>query len=328
MSWAVPVLSFLLAASAGDAGSSSPKPLQPLSFTSRADPDRVHLGEPFSYELVIRHPRTQRYDLRPPASEGAFELLGQSRNRADAKDDAITTFTLRLALFELGARKLPDLTFDVAEGDRFGKFIAPGVAVEGVSSLPNDAEKGAELRDIKPPLEVPIRSYRALWVLGSLLAVALLAYALYRWLKREKPARQPVQKPLAPLEVRILAALEELRKQNLPAQGRAREFYFRLSEIVRAYLGERYGFEALECTSAELLQALRQVHAPGLPAEELARFVDEADLVKFAKASAASAQCDGALQFAHELLKRTVLQPAASAELARIVGAGLEMGQP
>jgi len=307
-----------------DAGSKTPYLAQPLSFSSRADPERVQLGEPFSYELVIRHRLGQRYDLRPPSSDGAFELLGQTRNRVDAKDSATTTFTLKLALFELGHKKLPDLTFEVFEADRAGKFVAPGVDVEGISSLSKESEKGEALRDIKPPEDVPVRSYRLLWVLASLLAAAALAYALYRWHKRDKPVRT-VQEPKAPLDVRILGALDELRGQNLPAQGRVREFYFRLSEIVRAYLGERYAFEALECTSAELLQALGKAHAPGLPAEELKKFVFQADLVKFAKHPAPSAQCDEALGFAYELVRRTPLQGVEAGEgLAQVRGAGVD----
>lgn len=306
-----------------DAGPSASAPeLQPLSFRGRADPDRVRLGEPFSYELEIRHSLSQRYDLRPPANDGAFELLGQTRSRVDGQDSATTTFVLRLALFELGRRKLPDLTFEVIEGERSGRFVAPGIPVEGIGSLPPDAEKGEQLRDIKPPEAVPIRSYRLLAALTVLLAAALAGYGAYRWLKRRR-LRPPIERPLAALDVRTFAALDALRRENLPAQGRAREFYFRLSEIARAYLGERYGFEALECTSAELLEAARQHRSRGLPAEELERFVAESDLVKFAKAPASEAQCNEALEFVGQLVRRTATTPnqASSAELNRAVGA-------
>jgi len=313
----------LLAADAGPGAPLGPgEALRPLSFSSRAEPDRVRLGEPLSYEIVIRHTLSQRYELRPPSKDGPFELLAQSRNRVDAKDSATTTFVLKLALFGLGQNKLPDLTFEIIDSDRSGNFVVPGIAVQGTSSLPAGAERGEELRDIKPPEDVPIRSYRLLWALACAAAVALFGYAVYRAIKRRK-LRPPVQPPPAPLDVRTFAALEALRRENLPAHGRAREFYFRLSEITRVYLGERYGFEALECTSAELLQAARQLRSRGLPAEELEQFVAAADLVKFAKAPASTAQCDEALQFISQLVRRT-LPPASepSADLKNVVGAG------
>jgi len=313
----------LLAADAGPGAPLRPgEALRPLSFSNRAEPDRVRLGEPFSYQIVIRHALSQRYELRPPANDGPFELLAQSRNRVDGKDSATTTFIMKLALFGLGQNKLPDLTFDIIDSDRSGNFVVPGIAVQGTSSLPAGAEQGEELRDIKPPEDVPIRSYRLLWALACAAAVALSGYAIYRAIKRRR-LRPPVQPPPAPLDVRTFAALEALRRENLPAHGRAREFYFRLSEITRAYLGERYGFEALECTSAELLQAARQLRSRGLPAEELEQFVAAADLVKFAKAPASTAQCDEALQFIGQLVRRT-LPPASepSPDVKNVVGAG------
>ena len=278
------------------------------------------MGEPFSYEIVIRHPLSQRYELRPPSNDGPFELLGQSRNRVDAKDSATTTFVLKLALFGLGQNKLPDVAFEIIDSDRSGNFLVPGIAVQATSALPAGAERGEELRDIKPPEDVPIRSYRLLWALASAAAIALAGYAVWRAIK-QRGLRAPVQPPPAPLDVRTFAALEALRQENLPGRGRAREFYFRLSEIARAYLGERYGFEALECTSAELLQTARQLKSRGLPAEELEQFVAAADLVKFAKAPASTAQCDEALEFICQLVRRTLPSPSQpSADLQTVVG--------
>ena len=70
--------------------------------------------------------------------------------------------------------------------------------------------------------------------------------------------------------MRAREALDALRAEDLPGKGRVREFYFRLSEIVRGYLGERYGFDALESTTPELLESLRRLHTPGLADERAA----------------------------------------------------------
>lgn len=278
----------------------------PLEFSSRALPDKVKLGEPFTYELVVTHARDQRYELRTPSDLGAFELLGQARNRVDLPDRATTTFQLKMALFELGPHPVPDLTFDVSDPERLKKFVAKGPQVEGLGILPKDAEKSGEaLADIKPAQDVPIRSYRLLWALLGTLAAAGLAYALYRYLKRPRVAAVVPAKPREPLDVRTLAALRSLREENLPGEGRVREYYFRLSEILRGYLGERYGFDALECTTPELWSALHRLQTPGLPLPDLRRFVDESDMVKFAKAEIGPDGCKEAMEFGHRLVALT-----------------------
>lgn len=282
----------------------------PLGFQRHASPESVLLGEPFTYELTITHPKGHRYELKRNPELGSFELLGQERSRLEGEDRDTTSFKLRMALFALGKQRLPDLGFEVITESGAQEWLAEGVEVEGKSTLPPGAEeKGEGLRDIRPPVEVPVRSYRLLWALLSLLGAALLAYAIYRYAKRPRP-KALARVPLLPLHQRTLAALESLGKEALPAQGRFREFHFRLSEILRGYLGERYGFEALESTSPELLDSLRARSTPGLPMEELGCFCQESDLVKFARAASDPERCKLWLELGYRVVQLTPSPPA------------------
>jgi hypothetical protein len=283
---------------------------EPLGFESHVDPKQVQLGQPLVDELVITHRKEERYELKTPSDLGPFELLEQTRSRVDGPDKATTTFRLKMSLFELGKKNVPDLTFDVFDENGSHTFVAHGPEVEAVSSLPANAEeKGEDLNDIKPNVDVPTRSYRLLWSVLIALAVAGLVYAGFRWWNRPRPVAAPPPKPREPLHVRTIAALDQLRKEDLPGQGRIKEHYFRLSEILRGYLGERYGFDAMECTSSELFESLRTLHTPGLPTERLRAFSDEADLVKFAKAEVGRDACKGALEFGYQLVSLTMPQP-------------------
>jgi len=287
---------------AADAGTHAP----PSAVQTRALPEKVQLGEPLTYELVLTHPRNERYELHPGSDLGAFELLGQSRSRNDGPSTAVTTFQVRLALFELGKKRIPDLTFDVFDDSGTWQWVAQGPEVEAVGTLPEDAqEKGEDLYDIKPNAPLAVRTYRLLWGLLVLLAAGALGYAAYRWWKRPRPVALAPPVPAEPLGVRTCKALDALRAQDLPGQRRFREFYFRLSEIVRGYLGERYAFEALECTSGELLDALRRLHTPGLPHDDFVAFVQGSDFVKFAKAEATADQCKNAIELAYRVVKQT-----------------------
>ncbi len=283
----------------------------PSAFVQTVTPEKAKLGEPFVRKLVVTHPKDERYELRLPGELGEFEVLNQSRRREDGPDSATTTFELRMSAFELGARTLPPLEFDVTSAKGVARFTAPESSVEIAATLPPDAdEKGAQLYDIRPPETVAVPSYALLWAALAALAVAGLAYLLLRWWKRRLKSTPAA--PALPLDVRTRNALAALAAEDLPGRGEVKAFYSRLSEIVRGYVGERFGVEALECTTTELLDSLRDLNAPELPREGLASFLQEADLVKFAKAQMSADSCQHAMSFAHQLLDVTAPRPVAT----------------
>ena len=284
-----------------DAGTATP-----LAFEQQVTPDAVQLGEPFTLELTVTHAADARYELVPPRDMGAFELLGQTRERQDAPGGATTRFKLQLSGFELGRRPLPAFTFLATSLAGVQPFAPPPASVEVRSSLPPATGKSptAELKDLKAPEEVAVRSWRLVWAVLGVLALGAALYALVRFLKARK-ARALPPAPALPLHVRTLQALDALQSEGLPAHGRSQEFYFRLSEIVRRYLGERYAFEALECTSSELLASIHARATPGLPEPSLRDFILESDLVKYAKADATPDSCARSLDFSYSLVEST-----------------------
>jgi hypothetical protein len=284
----------------------------PWSAKGRTLPGQVKIGEAFTYEIVLTHAKDQRFELVPPKELEQFEVLEQARSRIDGQEGSVTTFRLKMSAFDLGLLTLPQLAFELTAPGASQTVAVPGMQVEVIPTLPPDAEdKGAGLFDYKPPVEIPIRSWRLVFIVLGLIAAGLLGWALVKWLRRPRPEVVEI-KPPAPLDVRTRQALKALDAEKLPEKGRVKDFYFRLSEIVRGYLGERYGFEALECTSSELFASLRTLKTPGLPEEKLMRFVSESDMVKYAKAEASPDSCAASLAFGYELVEMTYVPPASS----------------
>jgi len=138
----------------------------------------------------------------------------------------------------------------------------------------------------------------------ALLVGALLAILIGVWRKRPKVAPPPP--PQRPPWEAAMEGLYDLRHSGLLADLRFAEFYDRGTDIVRRYLGERYGYDGLESTTREALAALRNV---GLPLEvwvKIQEFMQDADLVKFAKQAPTEAECLGLLDRAEYLVSSTV----------------------
>lgn len=273
-------------------------------------PAEVELGREFTIDVLVTHELGQRYELEALEAPGDFELGAVDRKRSESGRSATTIFKVRAQAFALGELTTPDLTLVVSDAQgQVGSLVAHGAAITVKGVLDAKAEQeGADLVDVPRPFEAMVRTWRLLWALGTVLVLAALGWAFLRWraAKRRAQPAAPVA-PAKPLRERTLALLDALRAEDLPAQGKVREFYFRLSEIVRGYLGERYGFEALESTSTELLEALRGLHTPGLSMDDVRRFTEDADIARYARAALDPDVCKGSLELAYRVVSTTTV---------------------
>lgn len=291
----------------------------PLELEARVMPQKVQLGQVFELELVITHLPSQRYELLTPGELGDFEYLGQERSRVDGAGNSTTTVKVSLMAFVLGKLSTPALTFEVNDEAHVRSVAAPRADVWVLSSLPADAQtSGADLYDVRAPEQVAVRTWRLVYALLGALALGALAFLVFRWRARRKEEIPPPA-PVEPLHVRTDRALDELAQRDLPGQSRSKEFYFRLSEILRGYLGERFGFEALERTTPELLEALRSRPTPGLAFDEVSAFALQSDFARYAKTEPTAAECKAHLELAYRLVRETTsaARPPESPHVAR-----------
>jgi hypothetical protein len=99
------------------------------------------------------------------------------------------------------------------------------------------------------------------------------------------------------------ARLKELERSGALDQVDRRPFYFAVTEIVRDFLGRRFGFDALDMTSTELLEALAGKAPPPALSGELERWLGACDLVKYARVPADRAEAAAALAAAVALVE-------------------------
>ena len=168
----------------------------------------------------------------------------------------------------------------------------------------------------KPKDNPPPRRQREEWTLlkqavsiGAIALVvgAVLAWLIGRWLKRPRPVPPPPP-PRPPWEV-ALESLHDLRHAGLTREGRFAEHFDRVSDILRRYLGDRYGFDGLESTTREMLGELRGTSPRIVVLDEIERFLRQADLVKFARLTPSEVECSTALGDAQQIVERTVPPP-------------------
>ena len=120
------------------------------------------------------------------------------------------------------------------------------------------------------------------WILLALIVIGAAVFVYFKWLRKGKIPLIPVKKPIPPYQVAI-QALKNLQQSNLCERGEEKEFYTRLTEILRVYLSDRFGINAMEMTSSEIIRAVRHNESTKMSESLMSGILQTADFVKFAK---------------------------------------------
>ena len=150
-----------------------------------------------------------------------------------------------------------------------------------------------------PKKDLPPLSWRLVgWVALAVLVVLAVLAALV-WLARYI-ARRVKEHRMSPIE-RAWVELDRLLKKGLPGRGRYKDFYVELTMVVRRYVQRKYGIKAPHLTTEEFLREFRE-EGRGMR-EELRKFLESADMVKFAGVEATPEMADEATDSAKGYLK-------------------------
>jgi hypothetical protein len=202
---------------------------------------------------------------------------------------------------------LPALPISVARasGDVVTLCTArhPIVVDDPIASTPN----------AEPKVNPPPRNQREDWdalrraLRWGLIGVSLgLVLAGFLWMWSKRPRRVvPPPPPRPPWEV-AFERLDEVRHAGLLDTHRYADFFDRVNDTIRQYLGARFGFDGLESTTDETLAALRRLPYFGLPMPEVAGFLQQCDLVKFADLTPSPEECQRALAEAEKMVRATM----------------------
>ena len=282
----------------------------PLALDVRVDPEEVTLGEHIAVRIAVEHDAREVYALPvfdpTPLAVPPGAPQPKSRREELGSGKARTVFELTLADYGTLEPRLPDLLLEVSGADGPRRFRISGRPLKFRSLVQEEGQGSAERahHGPKPPVPVMVRSFLWVWLLGGL----AVAVALFFWRKRlarlwrgreGDTTSEPFFDDLA------LERLWALRTEAPWTRGRGRAAIFELSEIVRAYLGARLQFNALDLTSEEFVAELHRRRLIGLDLAALIEEVRWEDLVKFAKLEPTAEECLGGIDIAESLIRHT-----------------------
>lgn len=245
------------------------------------------------------------------SATGAFLVAGtrliDQREEAGRRHEFIAVDVIPLALGKVPIRLR--WTYTAQSASR--SVTSPEIVLQVQEPALDD---GGQIRDIRSPL----RARPALW--PWLVAAGLLAGGYRYWKNRRPAAPGAPETPVdaRPPHVRAEAALRELGASGIWEQGRAGEFYLRLTDALRRYLEDGLAIAATKMTTGELSHRLRDAEVDRRLVNLLRGVFDRGDLAKFARTSPGPEQgpldLAAGLEFVGETSPRELAPPA---EVAR-----------
>ncbi len=273
------------------------------------DLERVTVGDHVTLTLTVEHDSGTAVVWPEPAEAlGEFEVR-DFRVLADsaAGGGVVSSAQFVLAAYALGEIEVPPMEIVVTDsgGGEAQSFItrAATVTVESVGR-----EERADIREIRGPLEIP-RNWLVLaaWVLLVLALVALGYWVYRRYRRRATPdaAMAVPSVPARPAHEVAYEALARLEASGILDRGDVKHFFIEVSGIVRVYLDQRYGIDAKEMTSHDIMDELRQLELDQFEFDLFGDFFRRSDLVKFAKDRPDTASSVTMIPLARTLVDRT-----------------------
>lgn len=285
-------------------------------------PDEIQIGEQATLRFELSHTPTDavEWPLYSDTIASSIEILeiGKSdtvdldNNRIQVNKDYLIT------CFDSGFYLIPSASFAYGTDTLFTKAIGLSVHTPEVNP---DVDP---LTDIKEIMDAPFSWKELLKWLGLVLAILLLiagvVFVLMRYVFKKKIPFLPEEKEeVIPSHILALERLQKVKDEKLWQKGNTKGFYTEITDVLREYLEGRFGINALEMTSDEVLTIARKEADLKEVVDALRQVLELGDLVKFAKFMPIENENDRAIMYAFQLVEKTKKEEVEEASTSEII---------
>jgi hypothetical protein len=283
------------------------------------DRSEAHVGDRLTLTLSAVAKAGVAVTLPGKLELGKLELLDRADGDKGGRDlgdgRRAHRFVLGVSAYELGDLEIPSIELSYINPRGEVRTAKTEPITVHVRPLVADDEAKPEVQPIRPPRAAMVEDKRMMAVvrwtavgLGGALLLGVIALLVRRALRKravESALEMPAIAKRPPDEV-AMEKLRALREKGQFSADGFRPFYFTVAEIVREYLGARYGFDSLELTTTELLDQLNLKAAHLMPPDsEVVKFLNDTDLVKFARTDSTDAAANAVLDAAQSIILST-----------------------
>ena len=184
--------------------------------------------------------------------------------------------------FEEGLYDLPQIALQRMSSDGvLDTLVFDPVRLE-VKTMPVDTAT-FQPHDIKAQIRYPVTVEEVIPWIGLFWLVAVLVILTVCLLMMRKRKDNPEYVRKDPAHIVALRELDKFRGSQMWAPEKQKDFYSGVTDALREYMSDRYGIGAMEMTTAEIFDQMKNTDVPEKLQKDAKELFDRADFVKFAK---------------------------------------------
>ena len=290
---------------------------QNVEVEGKVNDTKVQVGKPFTLDLSLKVPYGWFVEWNDFAIDTLSEQLdiikrSEVERTADADSNVIVKQQLTLMTFDTGQIQVPPVALTYAKSfddpDRLKAYTDP----INLYSTTMSVDTTMAYKPIVEPIAAPVQMKEVFpWILAVLL-LALVVFGIWYWRKHRKTKVDAdgniVRGPVIPPYDKAVGDLEQLRQQKLWQSGKVKEYFSSLTVIAREYIEGQFGVNAVEMTTDDILEEVKPLHFSQETYNKLKNTMEVADLVKFAKYSAANLESENAMNSMTEFVNESYAQ--------------------
>ena len=265
----------------------------PITINTEVDKSIVTTGDIITYTVTLTHELAVIPTIPDFDAISEFNIIERRtiKPREIGKGLVEQKYSVKLLADQVGTYDISPIRvpFKIKEKNTGkyipGEILSPKITIEVASVLRLQGEP-TDIKDIKDIVEVD-RNWVPWFFWGlNIILLTIVLYLLWKYRKTKHPSPTKESPVLSTHEI-AFRELDTLKNKGLLERGDAREHFFKLSEILRRYLGKRYLFPALDWTTEEITEHFKNQEKVELATRtEANRILKKSDLIKFAKAQA------------------------------------------
>jgi|GEM_PF-685950 len=280
-----------------------------INVTGTVDKQSAYVGDIITYTVTVNYDSSVRVSPPPVGRNlGQFDIkdykVGEEKRLKNGRVQQVLRFQIRA--FAVGGYVISPLSIEYMLADSSEKQVMTSpIKIEIKSLLATGAAVDTlKLRPLKGQVSLAT-NYAKIIIFSIVAGLVALAIVIFLIFRRRKPIGPKQIIDLRPAWEIALADLTLLREKNLPSQGEIKQYYVELSDIIRKYLGGKFEFYSIDMTTEELISALNDILIADTLRQEIALFMEHADLVKFAKYIPPVERCEQDFYAACELVNKS-----------------------